>query len=135
MLNPTTPAICHGDFHSLNIMIDEGKVSGVLDWSLNRIEDPCFDIATTIMDMSVMGPIVLPQYGESFSKKVTDEYLEYYREKSPVDIVKLDYFKAFKCLMMMVEYETGFNVWHTPGILEAITELFGNITGIRLRRN
>lgn len=124
-----THAICHGDFHSLNIMIDEGKVSGVLDWSMFRIEDPYFDIATTIILMSILGPIVLPQYGDAF-KETSDKYLDFYQEKSPVDSAKLEYYQAFRCLMVMVEYEIGMGVWHTPGILEAVIERFKNITGI-----
>ena len=123
------PAICHGDFHPLNILINEGKVSGVLDWSLNRLEDPCFDIATTIINMSINGPIILPKYGGAF-KETLYKYLDIYQEKSLVDLAKLEYYQAFKCLMMMVEYETGVSVWHTPGILEAIIEHFKNITGV-----
>ena len=26
------PVICHGDFHPLNVMVDQGNVTGVLDW-------------------------------------------------------------------------------------------------------
>jgi hypothetical protein len=32
--------------------------------------------------------------------------------------------------MMMVEYETGVNVWHIPGVLEAVIDNFKIITGI-----
>ena len=124
------PAICHGDFHPLNILIDEGKVSGVLDWSLNRLEDPCFDIATTIINMSINGPIIAPQFGDVFNEKVSDEYLDYYQEENPVDPVKLEYYEAFKCLMTMVEYDVSVNVWHTPGVLEAVINCFKIITVI-----
>jgi aminoglycoside phosphotransferase (APT) family kinase protein len=27
-----TPAVCHGDFHPFNVMVDNGTVSGVIDW-------------------------------------------------------------------------------------------------------
>lgn len=131
----TTPAICHVDLHPGNIMIKEGKVSGVLDWNQHRIEDPCLDIATIITVMSIYSPLFESQYRDSFSRKVAEKYLDFYREKSPVDAAKLEYFQAFKCLQMMVRYERarremGIEVFHAPGILEAIIERFKNITGI-----
>lgn len=126
----TIHAICHGDFHPLNILIDKGKVTGVLDWSSNRIEDPCYDIATTIIDLSLLAPIIAPQFGDVLNEKVSDEYLDYYQEENFVDQAKLEYYQAFKCLMTMVEHEISVNVWHTPGILEAVIDRFKVITGI-----
>jgi aminoglycoside phosphotransferase (APT) family kinase protein len=131
----TTPAICHGDLHPGNIMINEGKVSGVLDWNQHKIEDPTLDIATIITVMSIYSPLFESQFSDSFSPKVAEEYLDLYRERIPVATAKLEYFQAFKCLIMMVHYERarremGIEVFHAPGILEAIIELFKNITGI-----
>ena len=90
--------------------------------------------------------ILLPGHGTSpedllnvthdtWQAKVAEEYLDFYREKIPVDTAKLEYFQAFKCLIMMVHFERarremGIEVFHAPGILESIIELFKNITGI-----
>lgn len=95
-----------------------------------RIEDPYFDIASTIIDMSILGPILLPQYGVIFNEKVSDEYLDFYQEKSPVDSAKLEHYQAFTCLVTMAEYARGDRWTQTPGILEGVLECFKNITGI-----
>ncbi|MBW2363945.1 MAG: phosphotransferase family protein [Deltaproteobacteria bacterium] len=62
---PERLVICHGDFHSGNILIQDGKVTGVLDWGGFLITDPALDIANTIklitvnakhLASSVLGP-------------------------------------------------------------------------------
>ena len=45
---PDAPAvICHGDLHPQNILVEEGRVSGVLDWPNAVIADAAFDVAST----------------------------------------------------------------------------------------
>ena len=46
---PERLAVCHGDFHPLNILINAGNVSGVLDWPNFLLGDPAFDVANTIV--------------------------------------------------------------------------------------
>lgn len=49
-LNAERPApgprvICHGDFHPLNLLIVDGRVSGLLDWSHALLAEPEYDLA------------------------------------------------------------------------------------------
>jgi aminoglycoside phosphotransferase (APT) family kinase protein len=45
---PDAPAvICHGDLHPQNILVEGGRVSGVLDWPNAVIADAAFDVAST----------------------------------------------------------------------------------------
>ncbi len=37
--NPARPVICHGDFHPINILMAEGVVTGVVDWSMTTVAD------------------------------------------------------------------------------------------------
>ena len=46
---PERLSICHGDFHPLNILVREGRVSGVLDWPGFMIADPVLDVANTVV--------------------------------------------------------------------------------------
>ena len=46
---PERLAVCHGDFHPLNILVQDGIVTGVLDWPGFIIADPALDIANTIV--------------------------------------------------------------------------------------
>jgi aminoglycoside phosphotransferase (APT) family kinase protein len=47
--DPEHPVLCHGDFHPLNILIQEGKVTGVLDWPGFHIADAVMDVANTVV--------------------------------------------------------------------------------------
>jgi aminoglycoside phosphotransferase (APT) family kinase protein len=37
----SSPVICHGDFHPLNVMADSAGVTGVIDWPHAIVADPC----------------------------------------------------------------------------------------------
>jgi aminoglycoside phosphotransferase (APT) family kinase protein len=42
---PGARVVSHGDFHPLNLMIQGGRVSGLLDWSHALLADPEYDLA------------------------------------------------------------------------------------------
>ena len=44
---PAALAICHGDLHPQNILVEHGRVTGVLDWPNVVVADPAFDLAAT----------------------------------------------------------------------------------------
>lgn len=47
-LAPRPDALLHLDVHPANLMVDGGRVSGVLDWANVRIGDPRADLARTV---------------------------------------------------------------------------------------
>lgn len=44
--------LLHGDFHPMNVLIDEGAISGVIDWTNAGSGDPRLDAARTVVIMS-----------------------------------------------------------------------------------
>ena len=83
--------LCHGDFHPLNILVDDGKVSGVLDWSASRIGEPERDVAATFCNLTIYGPMGIPDFDwEEFA----ENYIEEYQLLSTLDSEKLNYYKA-----------------------------------------
>ena len=42
------PAILHGDYHPLNVMMEGGRVGAVLDWTNVQVGDPRADLARTV---------------------------------------------------------------------------------------
>ena len=59
---PDAIALLHLDFHPLNVLIADGRVSAVLDWANARIGDPRADLARTasILDFAPLLPGVPP---------------------------------------------------------------------------
>jgi aminoglycoside phosphotransferase (APT) family kinase protein len=41
---PASPALCHRDFRTGNIMVDQGRISAVLDWEFAAWSDPAEDL-------------------------------------------------------------------------------------------
>jgi aminoglycoside phosphotransferase (APT) family kinase protein len=42
---PGPLALVHGDYHMRNLLIDDERVSGIVDWEVARLSDPVFDLA------------------------------------------------------------------------------------------
>jgi aminoglycoside phosphotransferase (APT) family kinase protein len=41
---PARPVLVHGDFRPGNVLVQEGKITAVLDWELAHVGDPCEDL-------------------------------------------------------------------------------------------
>jgi aminoglycoside phosphotransferase (APT) family kinase protein len=52
--------LCHLDFQPFNVLVDDGAVTGIVDWSNARVADPAEDLAWTTVVLA-LGPTLLPQ--------------------------------------------------------------------------
>lgn len=59
------PRLVHGDFRIGNLMTDNGRLSGVLDWELCHLGDPHEDLAFGCMAVWRFGAIDKPAFGLS----------------------------------------------------------------------
>ena len=57
--SPRDPVVCHGDFHPFNILVADGRPSGVIDWANVRLAEPAYDVGATIALLS-QGPLEVP---------------------------------------------------------------------------
>lgn len=127
---PERLAICHGDFHPLNILIKDGKVTGVLDWHL-FIADPVLDIANTIklitMAKHLSGSGAESVDWETFLRK----YLDAYRAQLPLDLTNMDYYRVVQNLVFLYD---GINMQalRHPLLLQESIEFIHKVTGIRI---
>jgi len=48
--DPVAPRLVHGDYRIGNCLIDDGRVTGVLDWELSFVGDPRFDLGYVALD-------------------------------------------------------------------------------------
>jgi aminoglycoside phosphotransferase (APT) family kinase protein len=121
--------ICHGDFHPLNILVEDGRVSGVLDWPGFLIGEPAYDVGTTVFLGQVAAPALLPEINWS---RLVRRYLELYMNRSPLESERVDYYSAFRCLLSMVEGAEGHMAWSHPEVRERLTGYFREKTGARV---
>ena len=124
-------AICHGDFHPLNILMKEGEVSGVLDWSGFRITDPTLDVAATQVILSIAAPVLVSRF---VSERFVEQYLSAYQREFPLFPERLRYFEALRCVQALLEGADGQVVWRHPEILTQVLERLREYTGLRIKR-
>ena len=46
-------SICHGDLWGGNILVEDGNVSGILDWTTVTVAEPVLDVGFTAMGLSL----------------------------------------------------------------------------------
>lgn len=123
-------AICHGDFHPLNILMNDGEVSAILDWSGFRITDPTLDVAFTKVILTIPAPVLVTGFAsEGFVKR----YLSAYQRELPLLPERLMYFEALRCVMALLEGADGQVVWRHPDILIQVLEKLSEHTGLRIK--
>ncbi len=138
------PAVCHGDFHPGNIMVNGDKVTGVIDWPGISFADPELDVATSLILIKVGAAQVDPE-ALPMVMQMADYYIATYSEIRPLDSSKIEYyevlrsFRAFTRGTAMRTPETpaelmprdGY-VWSSDIALKLLRSLIGEITGIEL---
>ena len=122
--------LCHGDFHSNNVLVESGRVSGVLDWSAAQIGEPERDVSSTMTVMMAYGPLF---HSEKESKWFTENYLEAYRRRMKVDQEKLEYYEAVNCIGYLDAMETGGNQDTPPEVRKRLVDRFKEISGVTLQ--
>jgi len=134
---PEPLAVCHGDFHPNNILIQDRKITGVLDWGSFLIGDPAFDIANTIVLTTVpIKHLASEAYGPEFAsvdwEMVAELYLDAYRSQRLLDSTHLDYYRINRCVNALVEGFEGQEVWRHPLIIKDLIDYIHKITEIRI---
>src|SRR5205807_10156354 len=103
-------AICHGDLHPFNLLVDRGRVT-VIDWSLGMVADPAFDLAFTALTMA-LAPINVPRAirapVRAGARQASRHFLRRYRHHAPAAGASLgagvlDWYTAIHCLRALVE--------------------------------
>ncbi len=114
-------AICHGDFHPLNILMTDGEISGVLDWSGFRIADPTLDVAATKVIGLILAPVLVPG---AISSEYIERYLAAYQMKFPLNNEKLMYYEVLRLILGLINGADGQAAWrHKDVVIQTVHTL------------
>jgi aminoglycoside phosphotransferase (APT) family kinase protein len=102
------PALCHADFHPLNVLVDGAGKLVVIDWTEADVGDRHFDVARTlaVFWFAKLGARGLPERMLLHAARgfLRNRYLDEYRRRAPVDLERLRYWEAFHvfaaCLLL-----------------------------------
>jgi len=92
--------ICHGDFHPLNILAQNGKVTGVIDWGNIVIAPAEMDVGSAIANIATV-PFGVPRALEFalriFFTRILRRYQRTYAQRRVLDGDAVRYFQVFRC--------------------------------------
>ena len=132
---PEHLAVCHGDFHALNILVEKEVVTGIVDWGGFRVADPVFDIANTIV-LTTIPAKHLSDNWEGYASVdwdlAVELYLSAYKKHKELDSTNLDFYRVRRCLLALIQGYEGQKVWQHPMIVRDLVAYIQKITGIKI---
>jgi aminoglycoside phosphotransferase (APT) family kinase protein len=126
----TNLVVAHCDFHPMNILIDQGQISAVLDWQGFRLGEPEFDVMNTMMKLQCLASVLAPQYNWPALLK---RYVAAYQQILHLTADKLPYYQAVWCLYFYIQIIGGLPRVNRPQIRQNLLGHLKAITGIELR--
>lgn len=82
----------HNDFHGFNIMVDDGSLTGILDWNGAVIAEDQVDVAFFSLLMEACG------YPE-----LTNKFISGYRQTSNLQLRELNYYKTAIAILKILQ--------------------------------
>jgi aminoglycoside phosphotransferase (APT) family kinase protein len=140
---PQKTAICHGDFHPLNILADRNQATGVIDWANAVIAEPAMDVGSAIANISAV-PLGLPWTLRVVARAVIDaslrRYERAYRSLRPLDDQAVRYYAVFRAVAQLVSVgqawttgRLGGGAFHSPAGVANLIALVRKLSGVALR--
>ena len=132
--------ICHGDFHPHNIMVEGGRLSGVIDWADVTLAEPTYDIAG-LRVIALYADLGVPRWARGPTNMVrrlmVRRYMSIYRSAAPLDTRNLPYYEAIRILSALAftgedRPQVG-NPWNAPHIKARLVREFERVSGVRVR--
>src|SRR5262249_26323410 len=140
---PAQAAICHGDFHPLNILADNGKPTGVIDWPNVVIAEPAMDVGSAIANISAV-PIGLPWPWRVAAKAAIGvalrRYERAYRARGRLDDHAVRYYQVFRAVAQLVPVgaaraagRAGSGAFHSEVGAGNLIALIKRLSGVSVR--
>ena len=136
-------AICHGDFHPLNILADNDKPTGVIDWPNVVIAEPAMDVSSAIANISAV-PINLPWASRVTARAAISaalrRYERAYRARRPLDDEAVRYYQVFRAVAQLVPVgaaratgHLGSGAFHSATGAGNLIALIRRLSGVSVR--
>lgn len=144
---PRAPLVlCHGDSWGGNILVDDRRVTGLIDWTVATVAEPALEVGFLTAAMS-LAPLPLPRpvhrIAQRVSRRLGARYRATYEQGSDADLTAVPYYEALRCLLELdgvvryrtsiasgVDYDSPRPPW--DGIADLMVTFFEQRTGVRL---
>jgi aminoglycoside phosphotransferase (APT) family kinase protein len=144
---PRSPlALCHGDSWGGNLLVDDGAVTGLIDWSVATVAEPALDVGFLTMALS-LAPVAMPRsiqrVAQRVGRRLATAYRSVYESMSDADLGSVPYYEALRCLLELdgvvgyrttvargLTYDSPRPTW--DGIADQMVTYFEHRTGVRV---
>jgi aminoglycoside phosphotransferase (APT) family kinase protein len=127
---PEKVSVVHGDFHPGNMILKDGEVIAIVDWSGFMVGDPMAGLGWTLA-------LYIGNAKHDFPPEVFEDliqgYIQEYEKISPVNKDTLAYFITFRLAMALLEGLDGQTHWTQPQIVNTILSELKDRTGISVK--
>jgi aminoglycoside phosphotransferase (APT) family kinase protein len=97
--------LCHGDMHAFNLILRDGQVAAVIDWTNARLAEPEFDVAYSALLLEQL-PIDAPAFIRPLLRRAgrhaARRFVAEYRKRRALDPDKLAWYDALHALAGLV---------------------------------
>ena len=136
---PPTPkqrVLCHGDLNPTNLLVENDRVTGVLDWSGLSFGHPAREVGVVragLQTISLLGPM-----GSWVGGRIADSLTRNYTAKCALDEPAARYFEAWTVLHLACNYRDTLDglrdrgPWDNPRAQRQCARYFEAITGVAL---
>jgi aminoglycoside phosphotransferase (APT) family kinase protein len=140
------PVLCHGDTWGGNLLVQDGVVTGVIDWTVATVAEPALEIAflTTALSLApVAMPRPLQRVAQRLGRRIAAAYRSVYEAGSDADLSSAPYYEALRCLLELsgvvayrettargLTYDSPRPTW--DAIADQMVDYFDTRTGVRL---
>ena len=100
----STAVICHGDFQPFNVLADNGRLTGVIDWVKATIAEPAFDYGAVMAILATV-PIRVPAGVHRMLRALMNNLARTHSRQcgtTPETEAALRYYQVFNCLVQLV---------------------------------
>ena len=129
----TRTTIVHGDFYSNNWLVNEGRVTSLLDWENATVNRPMWDLGwiATIFDPQCWGPS--RSTGMTWHPLPEDIY-GWYEDSSPGGIEHPEWYQALMCYRLASITPSKVRLHRTGRRVDPIWEVFAEAVPYQLDR-
>lgn len=104
--------LCHGDTWGGNLLVDDGAVTGLIDWTVATVAEPALDIGFLSAALC-LAPVPMPRpiqrIAQRVGRRLAVAYQSVYEAGSDADLTSVPYYEALRCLLELngvVSYRT-----------------------------
>ena len=137
------PSICHSDMQPINLLLTDGEITGVVDWSQVIVADPALDVGYTKMAFETV-PLDMPSFLQwlagPIARGVSRRYLKNYTKERNLAPEAVAYYGVLRAVFALAfgtaQRLSGSrepDVWDNPEGIRNLTTLIRSVTGIEVR--